>query len=551
MNDQIKELEPVLAQYASGGISRRVFMVRASLVGLGTIAAGTLLAGCAPETKNSGAAGKPISGGTFREGYDRDFSPPDPVQNAWADPDFNAFFEALVIRDPDGNLVPGLAKSFSSGANGWEFELRDGLTFHSGVALTATVVVENFELFRDPKLGQNAGFWSPIKSIKADGQKIVCETDGPFGAFQETISTEYSYILNPAARKAAGDNWGSTVIDGTGPFELKSFNPGDRVVAKRWEKYPGSVTPFFSNKGKAYLDGIEWVAITQASQRAPEIETGNVDAIKNPPPQDIEQLKGNPDLVVQEFREISNFFLSLNMSRTELGFDDVAVRQAISYAIDRESIVKSIFLGHAVATYGPVIPGHKWYNPAVEKFNKYDVKKSDSLFESAGWVKGSDGVRAKNGQRLAFEIFNLTSTTENQVMQAIAQMLGKVGVELTVTSLQGAAFFPKLATTTTAFGFKWLWSSPIDVIEIFGTAWQPENGATTKSHELYSVWQTAETTEQLKAAVQDYQAFHAEELLVIPIFTPNTIWVNRKNVIGWSPNQVNLYPFYNDVWMSK
>src|ERR1700722_19038476 len=362
-----ESIDRVVADYMSGGLSRRGFLQRAGLLGLGAVATGSLLAACSSSSKStsSGSAaatptGAPVVGGTFREGYDRDFTPPDPVQNAWADPDFNAFFEALIIRDPQGALVPMLASSSTSTATGWTFELRDGLTFQSGAPLTAAVVVQNFKLFADPKTGQNAIFWTPITSITSSGQTITCTTNGPFQAFQESVSTEYSYILNPAARAAAGADWGSKVIDGTGPFKLDSYVPGSHVTGKRWDGYPGTVVPFFANKGKAYLDAVEWVPITQASQRAPEIETSNVDAVKNVPPQDIARLKSNNGLVVQEFQELSNFFLSLNRAHTELGFDDVRVRQAISQSIDRAGIVKSIFLGHAVPTYGPVMPGYKW-----------------------------------------------------------------------------------------------------------------------------------------------------------------------------------------------
>jgi peptide/nickel transport system substrate-binding protein len=553
-----ESIDRAVVEYMSGGLSRRGFLQRAGLLGLGAVASGSILAACSsskkPSTSGSAAAtptGAPVVGGTFREGYDRDFTPPDPVQNAWADPDFNAFFEALVIRDPQGALVPMLASAWTSTATGWTFTLRDGLTFQSGAPVTASVVVDNFKLFADPKTGQNAIFWTPIKSITSSGQTITCATTGPFQAFQETISTEYSFILNPVARTAAGKDWGSKVIDGTGPFQLDSYVPGNHVVGKRWEKYPGTVVPFFANKGKAYLDAVEWVPITQASQRAPEIETNNVDAVKNVPPQDIARLKSNSGLVVQEFQEISNFFLSLNMARTELGFDDVRVRQAISQSIDRAGIVKSIFLGHAVPTYGPVMPGYKWYNKAVEQTNQFDVDKAGTLFDSAGWTKGSDGVRTKNGQKLAFTVFNQTDETENQVMQALSQMLQNVGVKMTVSSLQSAAFTPKLATTTIAFAFKWLWSSPIDVAEIFGTAFQPTNDATNQSKAAYTKWQTAATVADLQQAAYDYQALYAQQLQLIPIYTPNTVWVHRKNVVGWSPNQVNLYPFYNDVWLAK
>ncbi len=497
------------------------------------------------------ATTEPVSGGTFREGYDRDFSPLDPVYSNWDDPGMNAVYEAVAIRDPQGTLVPMLCDSFESTATGWTFQLRDGLKFHSGAALTAAAVVDAYNAFRDPQVGQNAVFWTPIKSVKADGQTMTCATDGPYQAFQETVCVETSYILNLKARAEAGEDYGSKVVDGSGPFMLETFTPGQRVVVKRWEEYPGSVTPFFANKGKAYLDGIEWVPILEASQRAAELETGNVDAVKNPPAQDIEGLKSNPDLVVQEFQELSNFFLWLNLGRKELGFDDLRVRQAISHAIDRQAIVDSLFFGHGVATYGPLPSEQKWYNPQVESFNQFDTAKAEALLDEAGWTKGSDGIRAKGGNRLSFKCMNIADTIENQVMQALSQMLQKVGVEMTVSSLSAAAYWPKISNEATAFALKGLWSSMIDLTQYFIGYLQSPSEALDMANAAYNKWLTAATVEELETAADDYQVVVAEQLQLIPIYTPNGIWAHHKQVVGWSPNTANLYPFYNDVWLSE
>jgi len=555
MQQRPRSITEVVDQYASKRLSRRDVLRQAGILGISASVIGPVLAACgssSPSTSGSGTnSGAPKSGGTFREGYDRDFTPPNPVRNDWADPDFNALFEAPVMRNPEGAIVPMLADQFSSGPTGWTFHLRSGLKYQSGAPLTADSVVEDFNLFRDPKTGQNPPFWTPITDVTAEGQNIVLKTKQPFQAFQETIVTEYSYIMNPATWKAQGSKYGTQPTDGTGPFTLTSYVPGQHVIASRWEDYPGSIVPFFANKGKAHLDQIQWVPITQASQRAPQIQTGLVDAIKNPPPQDVATLKANKNLNVLEFQELSNFFLSVNLGDTSLGFDDLRVRQAISHAIDRQSIVSSIFLGHAAATYGPVMTRWKWYNPAVEQYNQYNVNLAKSLLDQAGWKAGPNGVRVKNGKPLSFTTYNLTDQTENQVLQAISQMLAKVGIQMQVASLASAAFYPKLTNKVTSYAFKWLWSSPIDVVALFVQFYQPQVAALKPVNDAFTAWQTAGSTSELQQAAMDYQQTFAKLIPLIPIYTQNTIWVHTQNVVGWQPNQANLYPFYNDVWLKN
>jgi peptide/nickel transport system substrate-binding protein len=173
-------IETLVAQHASRQLSRRSLLKRAGALGLTAGAIGPLLAACGTSASpGASASGKPVRGGTFKEGYDRDFTPVNPVANAWADPDYNAFYEALVIRTPEGQIVPMLADKFSSSASGWTFHLRQGLKFQSGAPVTPQAVIEDFDLFRSPKTGQNGPFWGPITSVTAQGEDIVCATKGP------------------------------------------------------------------------------------------------------------------------------------------------------------------------------------------------------------------------------------------------------------------------------------------------------------------------------------------------------------------------------------
>src|ERR1700735_4592575 len=103
-------IEKLVAQHASRQLSRRALLKRAGALGLTAGAIGPLVAACGPSSSSGGSATrKPGRGGTLKEGYGRDFTPVNPVANAWADPDYNAFYEALVIRNPEGQIVPMLA----------------------------------------------------------------------------------------------------------------------------------------------------------------------------------------------------------------------------------------------------------------------------------------------------------------------------------------------------------------------------------------------------------------------------------------------------------
>jgi peptide/nickel transport system substrate-binding protein len=391
-----------------------------------------------------------------------------------------------------------------------------------------------------------------------DAATVVVTMNAPFTAFPETLATEYAMIENLAKRKELGENYGAAGADGSGPFTFSSFKPGTEVVVNRWDGYPGTNIPFIANKGPAYLDSVKWVPILEAGQRANEIEGGTVNVVVNPAGQDVERLKGNGDLVTVSFPALANYFLGLNFQQTKLGFDDVNVRQAISHAIDRQALVDSLFFGQAVPTYGPIAPNFKWYDSGVEQFNQFDPEKAGSLLDGAGWAMGSDGIREKGGQKLSF-----TNTSNDNyqpttaaIDQAIVAMLKDVGVEMKLDIPDAAAYFGKVADPANAlkldsWSFEWLWSSPIDLLIFFQAFPSKEwNGSLPDIAAAVEKWQTAPDVATLEQAARDIQLAWAEQLPEIPILTRNNVWVHQKNVMGYSPLQTMLYPFYNDVWIA-
>lgn len=551
-----------LSAYTRRAIDRRRFFGVAGSAGLSMGAAAVLLAACGGDSASTAdtgqtaggdaAGGTPVRGGTLIEGYERDFTKMDPIQSGWADPGYYALYEFVVARDPEGRIVPSLIESEEVSPDGLtvRMKLRDGLRFQSGAPVTARVVVENFDLFRDPRTGQNAIFWPRMKVGAADDTTVVVRLEQPFAAFGETLATEYSMISNLALRKRLGAKLGATGADGTGPFTLAEFTPGKQVRVARWEEYPGSGIPFLANKGPAHLDEIKWLPLLEPSTRANEIESGSIHTLINPAPQDIDRLKGNPDLVVMEWPAPANFFISPDYRRRDLGFDDLNVRQALSAAIDREGIVQSVFFGHAAATSGPIASNYKYYEPGVEAFNQHDPEKAKSLLEESGWREGADGIREKNGTKLEFTHLDWGAQAHSRlIMEAIVPMFREIGVAMTVKTLPGTEFFDEQPRSE-SHGFEWLWSSPPDVLIIFNSLPVPEyNGQNAALAEAFRRWQTANSDEELEAAVKQAQLIWAEHLPKIPVVTKNSVWVHNKRVHDWAPSQTMLYPFYNDVWV--
>jgi peptide/nickel transport system substrate-binding protein len=455
-------LQELIADYRSSRLNRRGFMLRAAALGLSASAMASILAAAAPGSAL--AQDEVQQGGRFTEGYDRDFNRMDPVQAGWADPGHNCIHEYTMVRDPEGNFVPMLAESWEVSEDNltWTLKIRDGITFHSGTPLTNANVVEDFNLFRDTKTGQNAIFWNSVTDVQpGENNTVIVTTSKPFAAFPETLATEYSMIMNQAVRAEAGDTYGAAVEDGSGPFTLTDFAPGSQVLFIKWPDYKGSGVPFVSNPGPAYVDEVRFVPILEPANRANELEAGGVDAVKNPAPQDIERLMSNPDVTVMEWANPANLFINLDDRRTDLGFDDVNVRQAISHAIDREGIAQGIYFGHALATYGPIASNWKWYEPGVEQFNQFDPDLARQMLDEAGWAEGSGGIREKEGKSLSFTLINWGEQTYgDEVNEAITGMLADAGVDMKLETLATADMFARVSDADNppdAYSYELLW----------------------------------------------------------------------------------------------
>ena len=330
--------------------------------------------------------------------------------------------------------------------------------------MTAASIAAVFNAIINPKSGSpQLAMWAPVKkSVAVNPTTLKIYLKHPYANLPNVIATGYSRIVNMATRAKLGNDYGKNVIDGSGPFQFVEWVPGDHVSVKRWDAYPGSSTPFFKNKGKAYLDGINWKYIQEAASRALAIENGELDALHGPAPQDIDRLKKNGNLTVTQLGEESVWFMGLNFTRMEFG--DVRVRQAVSHALDRNAIVQKLVFGYGTTAFGPLPTSDPTYFKGVQAFNQFDTEKSKSLMSAAGWKAGSDGILEKGGQKFSFELAVTNESFSTQLAAVLQGMLKEIGMDVKVNAYDRATHFSKLGSGVDSFTFKYLWPNPYDVV---------------------------------------------------------------------------------------
>ena len=349
-----------------------------------------LLAGCAgapaeqaaPAPGSQAEAGQSTAestvkrGGTLNLSFGDDFDTFHPffdVTNSQFKP---LFFEAPIRIGADATFEPWLAESWEESADGLSvtLHLRQGVKFHNGRELTADDVVWAVELARNEDLGHHL----------SDRFKT---TAGATALDNYTVEIKYSEVtqskLDGIARlyifpKEAADTI-DTVPVGTGPFKFVEWTPGDALVAERFEDY--------WQENQPYLDRIVIKPIPDVQARLLNLNAGSIDLLVGVPLADKALVAQQPGLVVADAPAglgFNAFLLNVNTPP----FDNVKVRQAINYALDREKLRETAFHSAAVTTTLPIAPT-SWIYPAdLAGTYPYNPEKAKALLAKAGYPDG-------------------------------------------------------------------------------------------------------------------------------------------------------------------
>ena len=337
---------------------------------------------------------------------------------------------------------------------------------------------------------------------------------------------------------------------GTGPFIFEEWLPGSHVKVRKNPDYNWA-SPMFIHDGPAYLDEIVFQYIQEDATRTAALESGDADVIARVPYADAGRLEETDGLGI-----ISNFIpgvpqhnaINVSISPT----DELAVRQAINYATDKQGIADVVYFGLTVPAYGPVT---KWdkeaYNPEVERLYNYDPEKAMELLEGAGWVdEDGDGIREKDGETLKVIIGQ--NEGWNEWVEFLQANLIAVGFDAEISTLSGAANNERGDSCTEQMPCNGGVSiDPLDLKTFFGTQ-ASSNWACLDDAELDQLILDAQSTldmDERNELIKQIQMHLMENAYEVPIVELAFYTGIKDSVKGITFDATAFYPWLYEAYI--
>lgn len=314
-------------------------------------------------------------------------------------------------------IVPDLAAEYTvENDTDWIFTLKDNIKFHNGEPCTAEDVKASIEWAKT--FPGSANYTKNIQSVEAvDNSTVKIVTEGPYAGLLADLAYHYNFIV-PKELIESGHDFNAEPV-GTGPYKFVSWQYGDSLTFEAFDEY-------FDTERKASIPNLIFKIIPEGTSRTIALEAGEVDFVYEVPSADVERLKENSKFEVKEITSVENFFLGLNLDKEP--FNDVNVRQAINYGINREDIIAAALNGYGVPNYTSIAMGYA--GSTEEGACTYDLEKAKEYLEQWGG----------NPEDIVLPIIcsNETKVAAATVMQS---NLAELGIQVEVVSTDTATYF--------------------------------------------------------------------------------------------------------------
>ncbi len=468
-------------------------------------------------------------------------------------------FDGLVTRDTRSGVHLELAEEMNLlDDQTLEVKLRQGVLFQNGAEMTADDVVftfnriiqENAIEYPEPHSSPRRGLIAPLESIeKTDDYTVVMHFSGPWPPMMQLLV--HQQIVPEAYLEEVGTKGFVEHPVGAGPFMFVEGQLDDQIVLDRFDDYWGGA-PDLEPVGPACVPRVIFRVIPETSTRVAALLAGEVDIIQSVPAELVDMLTQTPGIQVKTAPGTRPKWMEMNVHKPP--FDDVKVRQALNYAIDKQLIIDAIYGGRAVALPGPLSPFNNFVNKSLEPY-PYDPDKALALLAEAGWEDtDGDGFLDKDGQPFSFTIDTVESF--RSLAEAVAGLFRELGIDAGVRFWEYSVIKPQLlAGERISFLRDW-GDSAFDPVGHFEAKWhgyvegQPYGRGNFSTYnnervnELIKLGEVASDTTERQKIYDEAQQIVYDEAPAVFLILPEEAEAASMSVQNWEPasdSRINLH----------
>lgn len=435
-------------------------------------------------------------------------------------------------------------------------KLKEGLTFHDGEPVTAEDVKFTFDIpLHEDYDGPRKGYFEKIESVEIiDDLTVKFTLSAVDPAFHVTLGYGIlpQHILGDVAVADLGEHEFNTKSPiGSGPFKFVEWVDGQYVKVEAFDDY---------HEGRPYLDTLTYKIVTDADQLLTQLNTGDVhySLVPSTDLETVQEWESQGQLKIESGLALSYTYLGYNL-RNPL-FEDKTVRQALTHAIDRETIVESVMNGDGEVAHFPESPLSWAYDDSNAPKFEYDPEKAKALLEEAGWTPGADGILEKDGQKFEFELkTNQGNKVREDIAVVVQQQLKEIGITVTPNIMEWSAFLADVNPPAWKFDaiiLGWSLGTDPDPSGIFHTKEIEEglnfiNYSNPEADELMDLNMSTMDQDERKEYIVQVNNIIAEEQPYTFLYYPNVHRAMPANLEGYVFHAKDDFYKANEWWLKQ
>lgn len=445
-------------------------------------------------------------------------------------------FNTLVGLAPDFTIIPELAERWETAGDGktLTMRLRGGVRFHDGTAFDAAAAKWNIERRLDEavKSPSRAQLAEIIAAVEApDERTLVFRLKSPAPSLLGMLAQREGFMIAPQAAQKFGNDLGQNPV-GTGPFVFKSWTQGQRIVLEK--------NPHYWEAGKPYLDGINFMLISNAAVSVPRLMTREVDFVSGLSPLDVRALGKAPNITLAAGPGAR--WLALQMRVDRPPFDNLKLRQAMAHAIDRQRMIDIISGGQAKIAEGFTPPGLWWFDPELKSY-PYDPAKAKVLIAEIGAAANAELVLSTQ-----------PVPTYQQISQLAQEQFAAVGLKVRIAPASVNDWYPQLIQGAINF-LPIRWTQRPDPDGLFAYLFESKSSANTSRYanpevdRLLAEARALSDNAQRIPLYKKAQALMTHDLPYIPLFFSVEFAAMQSKVKNfvWVADEI---PRFREVWLA-